>query len=87
MSDITVVKVSLPQSIATVKVSAAPGLLPTRRHAFAAPNDYMGVAPQGTPESSPVWTITRQTVAANGTAQVAVARNVTWTGYASHNYN
>lgn len=61
---------------------------PVRRHAFD-PNtntDFIGVAPFGATESDPVWRITRQVVAPNGTGTVTQAIDVTWTGYATHIY-
>jgi hypothetical protein len=38
-----------------------------RRHDFESPYDYCGVAPAGTLESIPNWTITRLTINPNGT--------------------
>ena len=39
-----------------------------RRHDFESPYDYCGIAPSGTSESTPNWTITRLTINPNGTA-------------------
>lgn len=44
-----------------------------RRHAFAAPYSYAGVAIAGTLDGASGWTITRIAVAANGTTTVATA--------------
>lgn len=59
----------------------------TRRHAFNSANSYMGVAPQGSSESANVWSITRITVAVNGTTTTAQAVNVNWTNYLTHTYS
>ena len=44
-----------------------------RRHDFQSPYDYCGIAPAGTLESTPNWTITRLTVALNGTTTTGQA--------------
>jgi hypothetical protein len=48
--------------------------------------DYLGKAASGSSESASVWTITRLTIASDGTATVGTATNVTWTGRYSHIY-
>ena len=52
------------------------------RHSFASPLDYIGIAPTGTAESSPVWNITRLTTTLSGTSlsQTAVGA---WTNRTS----
>jgi hypothetical protein len=67
--------------------SGPPGQARVRRGAFHDPHDYLGVANVGSGEGDAVWTITRLTVAANGSVTAtATATNVTWTGYQSHTY-
>ena len=48
--------------------------------------DYLGKAASGSSESASVWTITRLTIASDGTATPGTATNVTWTGRYSHIY-
>jgi hypothetical protein len=48
--------------------------------------DYLGKAASGSSESASVWTITRLTIASDGTATIGTATNVTWTGRYSHIY-
>ena len=48
--------------------------------------DYLGKAPSGSSESASVWTITRLTIASDGTATPGTATNVTWTGRYTHTY-
>ena len=48
--------------------------------------DYLGKAPSGSSESASVWTITRLTIASDGTATPGTATNVTWTGRYTHIY-
>jgi hypothetical protein len=48
--------------------------------------DYLGKAASGSSESANVWTITRLTIASDGTATVGTATNVSWTGRYSHIY-
>jgi hypothetical protein len=57
-----------------------------RRHEYVNPNSYMGVAPPGSAEAEAVWKITRIVVSDAGTVTTGVARNVTWTGRATHVY-
>lgn len=56
-----------------------------RLHAFASPYDYNGHASQGSSESAAVWTITRLTIASDGTTTKGVATGA-WTNRASLNY-
>jgi len=56
-----------------------------RLHAFASPYDYNGHASQGSSESAAVWTITRLTIASNGTTTKGVATGA-WTNRASLTY-
>ena len=57
-----------------------------RRHDFQSPYDYCGVAPDGTSESTPNWTITRLNVALNGTATTGQATG-SWTNRTELIYN
>lgn len=53
-----------------------------RRHEYIAGTpayDYCGIAPPSTLETTAKWTITKITIAADGTATQAVAYNVAWT--------
>jgi hypothetical protein len=53
-----------------------------RRHAFVDGTpayDYCGSAPLGTLETTAKWTITKITIAADGSTTTAVATNVAWT--------
>jgi len=52
------------------------------RHSFATPLDYIGVAPTGTAESSPVWNITRLTTTLSGTSLSQTATGA-WTNRTS----
>lgn len=56
-----------------------------RRHDFNV-YDYLGIAPNGSLDSANVWTITRLTIASNGSAISQVATNVNWTGRYTHIY-
>ena len=60
--------------------------LPSLRHEFSDPYDYCGIASGGTLDGDPDWTITRLTIASNGSTTSGVATAVTWTGRASHTY-
>jgi hypothetical protein len=57
-----------------------------RRHAYAAPHSYCGRAPASTAEADEQWTITRITVAANGSVTLATASGVAWNSYSSASY-
>jgi hypothetical protein len=48
--------------------------------------DYLGKAPSDSLESDNVWTITRLTIASDGTATVGTATNVDWTNRYTHIY-
>jgi hypothetical protein len=64
-----------------------PGQARVRRSAFHHPLSYLGVAVNGSTEGDAVWTITRITVASNGSVtETETATNVTWTGYQAHTY-
>jgi hypothetical protein len=57
-----------------------------RLHSFASPYDYNGHASQGSSESASVWTITRLTLASDGTTTKGVATGA-WTNRASLIYS
>ena len=60
----------------------------TRRYDGAsATTQYAGIAPSGTAESAPFWTITRLTIANDGSVTVARATNVAWSNRASEIYS
>jgi hypothetical protein len=65
--------------------SASAGIL--RRHAHDAGVDYCGRAPTGSAEDAPVWTISRITVAADGSTTTATASEVPWSEHASALYS
>jgi hypothetical protein len=48
--------------------------------------DYLGKAPSGSSESASVWTITRLTIASDGTTTSGIANNVSWSGRYTHIY-
>ena len=48
--------------------------------------NYCGTAPNGSSESSAVWTIKRLTIAASGSITIATATNVAWTNRQSATY-
>jgi hypothetical protein len=48
--------------------------------------DYLGKAASGSSEGASVWTITRLTIASDGTATVGTATNVDWTNRTTHIY-
>jgi hypothetical protein len=50
-----------------------------RRNAQYGNINYCGSAPTGSLETNPVWTVTKITVALNGTVTTQVFNNVTWT--------
>jgi hypothetical protein len=60
-------------------IDLANQLLVERRSDFVTDTSYMGKAPQGSLESSPVWTITKIVVDIDGTTTVTTASNVAWT--------
>jgi hypothetical protein len=49
--------------------------------------DYLGKAASGSSESANVWTITRLTIASDGTVTKGVATNVNWTDRYTHIYS
>jgi hypothetical protein len=49
--------------------------------------DYLGKAASGSSESANVWTITRLTIASNGSVTKGVATNVNWTDRYTHIYS
>jgi hypothetical protein len=49
--------------------------------------DYLGKAASGSSESANVWTITRLTIASNGSTTKGVATNVNWTDRYTHIYS
>ena len=60
-----------------------------RRNANNSSNNninYCGTAPNGSSESSAVWTIKRLTIAASGSITIATATNVAWTNRESATY-
>jgi hypothetical protein len=60
-----------------------------RRNANNSSNNninYCGYAPDGSAESSAVWTITRLTISASGAITIATATNVAWTNRESATY-
>ena len=65
--------------------AAAAGVL--RRHAHDAGIDYCGRAPTGSAEDAPVWTISRITVAADGSTTTAIASGVAWSDHANALYS
>jgi len=48
--------------------------------------DYLGVGPSGSLDGDNVWTITRLTIASNGTVTTGVATDVNWTDRYTHTY-
>jgi hypothetical protein len=50
-----------------------------KRHDWVSPYSYLGKAPDGSNESSDVWTISRIEVEVDGTTTVTTATNVAWT--------
>lgn len=54
-----------------------------KRHDWQTPNDYCGIAPDGSAESAAVWTITRIVVANDGTTTTSTLTNVKWDDRAS----
>lgn len=48
--------------------------------------DYLGVGPSGSLDGDNVWTITRLTIASNGSVTSGVATDVNWTDRYTHTY-
>lgn len=61
------------------------GIANVLRHSFTSPYDYIGLAPTGTAESSPVWNITRLTINLDGSSLSETAVGA-WTNRASLTY-
>ena len=57
----------------------------TSRHDFNV-YDYLGKAVRGSSESDNVWTITRLTIASDGSSTKQTATNVNWTNRYYHTY-
>lgn len=58
-----------------------------RRHEWSDPFDYLGKAPLGTSDATPIWSITRLTVSSTGVVtERATATGVTWRERADHTY-
>jgi hypothetical protein len=53
---------------ATASFALSGGTIYERKHDFDPPYDYCGIAPSGTLESAPNWTITRLTIDLDGTS-------------------
>jgi hypothetical protein len=66
--------------------NGADAQVPARRHEWASPYDYCAQAPAGSLESAEVWSITRLTIAANGTVVTETATNVAWDDRATATY-
>jgi hypothetical protein len=66
-----------------------PGTAYERRHEFVLADltDYMAYADAGSDEGDDVWTVTRLTIAANGTQVSVQAVGVNWTDRATHTYS
>lgn len=88
--------VNLSPSITNIVSVAVPG--PTgpqgatgpayvRQSEYSAPYSYNGKAPEGSSTSENVWTITRLTIAEDGTTTTGVATNVAWDDRATVPYS
>jgi len=75
----TGVDASTATTQAGIATAAAAEANQERRSDFVTDTSYMGKAPQGSLESSPVWTITKIVVDIDGTTTVTTATNVAWT--------
>jgi adenylate kinase len=64
---------------AGIATAAAAEANQERKSDFVTDTSYMGKAPLGSLESSPVWTITKIVVDIDGTTTVTMASNVAWT--------
>lgn len=73
------------QEIYDLVVSGSGGSSLSYRHDFNV-YDYLGKAPSGSLDAGSVWTITRLTIASNGSVTTGVATNVSWTGRYTHIY-
>lgn len=63
-----------------------PGESLEKRSDYSGSFSYCGFAPNGSSESSNVWTITRITVFGDGNVVTGVATDVNWTGRYTHIY-
>lgn len=57
-----------------------------KRHAWHAPYSYCGKAPLGSDEDDEVWTVTRITVAADGSTTKSTRTNVKWSEILTLNF-
>lgn len=57
-----------------------------RRHDWQVPYDYCGTASNGTAETTSTWTITRITVAEDGSTTSSTLYNVKWSDHLTLNY-
>lgn len=57
-----------------------------RRHDWQSPYDYCGTASNGTSENVETWTITRITVADDGSTTASILTNAKWTDHLTLNY-
>jgi hypothetical protein len=73
------------QEIYDLIASAPASPSSVHRHDFNV-YDYLGVAPSGSSDASNVWTITRLTIASNGSVTTGIATGVNWTGRYTHTY-
>lgn len=58
----------------------------TKKHDFVDNISYCGVAPSGTLDTSPGWTITKIEITSDGSAIGSIANNVSWSSRYTHNY-
>jgi hypothetical protein len=65
--------------IKTVGGGSGPTTGYIRRNSMFSNINYCGFAPTGSLETDAVWTVTKITVALNGTVTTQVFNNVTWT--------
>jgi hypothetical protein len=76
---VAITQAGIATTQAGVATAAAAEANQERRSDFVTDTSYMGKAPQGSLESSPVWTITKIVVDIDGTTTVTTASNVAWT--------
>jgi len=57
-----------------------------KRYAWDAPHSYCGKAPLGSDEDDEVWTVTRITVAADGSTTKSTLTNVKWSEILTLNF-
>lgn len=58
-----------------------------RRYAYVNPYVYLGTAPAGTLDSASTWTLTRLTVAADGTVSATETATDAWDDRATATYS